>query len=408
MRSPLSAALMWTVLAVLGHAQNAGSPQELEETLTFESAHSGAVPAGWSGGPPGTVSVDGAIVHGGRWSARLERTAASPEAFSTLTKAIPADFAGKTIEWRGFLRSEAVSDFMGLWMRQDGDAPNLGFASMQPRQIRGTNDWTEYSITLPVHPDAKQLFFGVLISGTGKVWADDLRLLVDGKPVWEAPKAVRPKTPLDLDHEFDTGSGVVISKLTPVQIENLAMLGKVWGFLKYHHPAVTTGTRHWDYDLLPGAAGGPRGARSRRGLHRVARLDRSPGPAACLRSVPHAARREPAPAPRPRLDRVGHGSGARAGRAAAHGSSKPRARQAVLRVAGAGRRQSSIRQRADVRGAEIARPRLPAAGALPASGTSSSTGFPIAINWTETGTACWPSSCHGSRWRRTRTPTSSR
>src|SRR6185295_4572357 len=77
-----------------------------------------------------------------------------------------------------------------------------------------------------------------------------MRLFVDGKPVWEAPKAARPKTPFDLDHEFDTGSGIVINKLTPAQIENLAMLGKVWGFLKYHHPAVTTGTRHWDYDLL--------------------------------------------------------------------------------------------------------------------------------------------------------------
>ena len=51
---------------------------------------------------------------------------------------------------------------MGLWMRQDGDAPNLAFATMQPRQIRGTNDWTEYSITFPLHRDAKQLFFGVL------------------------------------------------------------------------------------------------------------------------------------------------------------------------------------------------------------------------------------------------------
>jgi C-terminal processing protease CtpA/Prc len=189
-------------------------------------------------------------VHGGQWSARLERTAASPQAFSTLTTAIPVDFAGTTIEWRGFLRSEDVTGFMGLWLRQDGDAPNLAFASMQPQQIRGTNEWREYSIALPVHPDAKQLFFGVLIGGTGKVWADDLRLLVDGKPVWEAPTAVRPKTPLDLDREFDAGSGIVISQLTPAQIENLAMLGKVWGFLKYHHPAVTSGTRHWDYDLL--------------------------------------------------------------------------------------------------------------------------------------------------------------
>ncbi len=165
------------------------------------------------------------------------------------------EFAGTTIEWRGFLRSENVSDFMGLWMRQDGDAPNLAFTTMQPQQIRGTNDWKEYSITFPLHRDATQLFFGVLLGGTGKVWADDLRLLVDGKPVWEAPKAERPKTPLDSDHQFDSGSGVTVSQLSRTQTENLATLGKVWGFLKYHHPAVTGGTRHWDYELfrvLPG------------------------------------------------------------------------------------------------------------------------------------------------------------
>ena len=142
MRSRLSAALTWTVLTVPGQTQNADTGPELEGMLTFETAQSGTLPAGWGGGPAGTVTVDDAIVHGGRWSARLERTAASPPAFSTLTKTIPVDFAGTTIEWSGFLRSETVSEFMGLWMRQDGDTPNLAFASMQPRQIRGTNDWT--------------------------------------------------------------------------------------------------------------------------------------------------------------------------------------------------------------------------------------------------------------------------
>ena len=190
-------------------------------------------------------------MHSGRWAARLERTAgAGGQPFSTLTRSIPIDFAGTTIEWRGFLRSENVSEFMGLWMRQDGDAPNLAFATMQPRQIRGTNDWMEYSITFPLHRDGRQLYFGVLLAGTGKVWADDLRLLVDGKPVWDAAKVERPKTPLDSDHQFDAGSGISISQLSNPQIENLATLGKVWGFLKYHHPAVTSGTRHWDYELF--------------------------------------------------------------------------------------------------------------------------------------------------------------
>ena len=218
--------------------------------LSFETAHTGTSPRGWGGGPAGTIFVDGEIVHGGRWSVRLERNATSPSTFSTITMSTPMDFAGTRIEWRGFLRSEGVSDYLGLWMRQDGDTPGLAFDNMQQRQVKGTHDWTEYSITLPVHRDAKQLYFGVLVAGTGKVWADDLRLLVDGKPVWEAPRVERPKTAIDLDHEFDGGSGIVLSELTKTQIENLALLGKVWGFLKYHHQSVTAGKLHWDYELL--------------------------------------------------------------------------------------------------------------------------------------------------------------
>jgi hypothetical protein len=89
------------------------------------------------------------------------------------------DFTGTRIEFRGFLKTEDVSEFMGLWMRVDGEAPNLAFDSMQSRQLKGTRDWTEYSIALPVNPQAKQLYFGVLMAGTGKTWADDLQLLVD-------------------------------------------------------------------------------------------------------------------------------------------------------------------------------------------------------------------------------------
>ena len=123
MRTLLSAALICAALTVPGQAQNASAGRELESILKFETEHKGTSPLGWGGGPPGTIFVDGEIVHDGRWSVRLERTPASPQMFSTLTKAVPVEFGGTTIEWRGFLRSENVSDFMGLWMRQDGDTP---------------------------------------------------------------------------------------------------------------------------------------------------------------------------------------------------------------------------------------------------------------------------------------------
>ncbi len=189
-------------------------------------------------------------MHGGRWAVRIERKDDSPSAFTALSKTIPVDFAGMKLELRGFLRTENVSDFTGLWMRQDDDGGSVAFDNMQRRRLKGTTEWAEYSIVLPLNAAAKRLTFGVLASGTGRVWADDLRLFVDDKPIETVPQWNRPKTAVDFDHEFDAGSGIALKDLTTIQIANLATLGKVWGFLKYHHPIVVGGRRHWDYDLF--------------------------------------------------------------------------------------------------------------------------------------------------------------
>jgi len=248
--------LVWAALLLGGQAQEAkpGMPTtraELEAALSFEvPATSSGTPGGWTGGPPETIFADDKVVHSGRWSARIERHSGSSGTFSTITKSIPINFSGVNIELRGFLRTEDVSDSAGLWMREDGDLPSLAFDNMQKQQLKGTTGWKEYSIKLHLVPEAKRLFFGVLLAGTGKAWADDLQLLVDSKPVWEAPPAQPQTTVLDRDHEFDGGSGINVNELTQVQVENLATLGKVWGFLKYYHPQVTSGERHWDYELF--------------------------------------------------------------------------------------------------------------------------------------------------------------
>ena len=49
-------------------------------------------------------------------------------------------------------------------------------------------------------------------------------------------------------------SGVEVDALTAQQEENLYKLGKVWGYVKYHHPAVVAGEVDWDqalFDALP-------------------------------------------------------------------------------------------------------------------------------------------------------------
>jgi hypothetical protein len=222
----------------------------LPQILNFENQKADGPPTGWVALPEGTVFADNKIVHGGAWAARLERKEDSSGGFSTLHRAIPLDFAGKTIELRGFLKTKDSSGMVGLWMREDGEQAALAFDNMANRPVKGTTEWTEYSIQLPINSEARKVFFGVLLVGSGTAWVDDLRLLVDGKPVTDATKIEHQKTVFELDNEFNAGSRIQIEKLTPVQIENLATLGRVWGFLKYHHPKVLAGALHWDYQLF--------------------------------------------------------------------------------------------------------------------------------------------------------------
>ena len=228
---------------------------DLMTQLTFEEIQGNNPLKGWGGSSDGTVHFERAVVYSGSGAARLERNAQSPDTFTTITKELPIDFGGDTIELRGFLRTQGVEDFAGLWLRQDGPSGSVEFDNMQSQNLRGTIDWAEYRVRLPLNTKAEVLYFGVLVVGEGTVWADDLQLLVDGKPLSEAPERVVETTVLDTDRAFDEGSGITATSLSETQIENLAVLGKVWGFLKYHHPRVAGGDLHWDYELfrvLPG------------------------------------------------------------------------------------------------------------------------------------------------------------
>lgn len=249
MNLKLVAAVVVLVSALMP-ALGAADPTDLALNLAFEGSPVAGLPPGWGGGPPGTLFSDDKVFHGDARAGRIERTADSASTFSTFTASIPMDFAGSTLTLRGFLRTEDVKDWAGLWMREDGENNLLAFDNMQNRSVKGTTDWTEYTIRLPIEPTGRKLFFGAILSGEGKVWVDDLQLLVDYTPIKDVPKVERPKTVLDTDREFDSGSKVTIDALTPVQTANLVTLGKVWGFLKYHHPKVMSGAVHWDYALF--------------------------------------------------------------------------------------------------------------------------------------------------------------
>ena len=57
------------------------------------------------------------------------------------------------------------------------------------------------------------------------------------------------------DSAIVQSSNIVFPEITPQIVDNLELLGRVWGFLKYHHPTISKGEYNWDKELfkmLPG------------------------------------------------------------------------------------------------------------------------------------------------------------
>jgi len=226
------------LVAFFSHGQN-------DLNFDFETLD-GNVSKDWTNFGDGNhkISFDKAIAQNGVVSGRIESTTNS-NGFKALAYSIPADFGGKKIKLSGYLKVENVEGWAGLWLRID---PNVGFDNMQARNIKGTKDWKKYDIELDYNNKAKTIVFGGLLVGSGKIWVDNFTITIDGKPLSEAPE--RELTKAQKDKAFDAGSNITITNLNDSKVKDLALLGHIWGFLKYYHPEIGKGNYNWDYELF--------------------------------------------------------------------------------------------------------------------------------------------------------------
>ena len=108
------------------------------------------------------------------------------EGFGTILKNLkPTDYLGKRVRMTGYIKSENITGYAGMWMRVDGEVQGvyLSFDNMYNRQITGSNDWTKYEIVLDVPDSSTNIGYGVLIQGEGEIWFPDLRFEVVGNDV---------------------------------------------------------------------------------------------------------------------------------------------------------------------------------------------------------------------------------
>lgn len=139
------------------------------------------VPKGWfkAGSAPDAYEM-GTDVGAGMKSknaATIKSTKRKIKGFGTLMQNFSADkYRGKKIKLTGYMRSDDVESWAGLWLRVDGRTgqPALSFDNMYDRAIKGSVDWTKCEIVLDVPEEATNIAYGALLHGTGQIWFDGL------------------------------------------------------------------------------------------------------------------------------------------------------------------------------------------------------------------------------------------
>ncbi|WP_116126626.1 S41 family peptidase [Lewinella sp. IMCC34183] len=246
--------LPFLLFIVLTACRSTPAPVSGRYNLDLERPGKDDMPWGWTTLGAADVATD-PLAFSGERSLRISGVGGEVP-FGVALLAIPARFRGSSITLTGYLRTEDVADgAAGLLLRLDGGGKSLSFDNMLLREIDGTRDWQEYSVTLDYPADTDVIYVGGILTGTGTAWIDGLRVTIDGEDV--QTKAEQPPVTYaaDNDHGFAGGSDVTFPPTSAERVAHLELLGRVWGFLKYHHPTIARGERQWDYALfrfLPG------------------------------------------------------------------------------------------------------------------------------------------------------------
>lgn len=201
--------------------------------------------------PDFTISQDTGIKYQGKASVKIESINPYPESES-LTVSIPLSLQGKVIEVGAYLKLENLKGAGGIILCLEKENKMVKYENMMNKGLKGTIDWKEYSVALPIPPGIDNITIGVIISGSGVLWTDDFSIKIDGKDLKEkATKKQQFSSPAKRDNkEFANASGIEIHTVNHRMVDNLSALCCIWGFLKYYHPAVGSGKYNWDYELF--------------------------------------------------------------------------------------------------------------------------------------------------------------
>ena len=111
--------------------------------------------------------------------------------------------------------------------------------TMAIQWIKGATDWKDYRASIPLGNNSQIMVPQIMFPGAGPYWISETTVEMEGKTY-----------PAENDHEFDAGSAIHSIPVDRKSVDKLALVGKIWGFLKYYHLKVCDGQYNWDYELF--------------------------------------------------------------------------------------------------------------------------------------------------------------
>tara|TARA_B110000046_G_scaffold157892_1_gene169537 strand:+ start:13799 stop:14179 length:381 start_codon:yes stop_codon:yes gene_type:complete len=123
------------------------------------------------------------------------------DGFGIIMQTFDADmYLDKKVKLTGYIKSSEVNGWAGMSMRVDDSKGIVSFDNMQDRSIKGSSPWTKYEIVLSVPKKSTTINYGVLLSGGGEVWMDNLSFEVVGDAEEKIGKT-RLKAPANANFE---------------------------------------------------------------------------------------------------------------------------------------------------------------------------------------------------------------
>ena len=189
------------------------------------------------------VQKDSIEIHHGKYSLKV-----SPEkydsiySFSIRHSFCEYRFKGDSLVFEGWYKGDNISssDSISLYIYQANN-------TFKEAKLQITDKWQNFILKIPNISPKWNTDIAVEYKGKAVLWFDNFSFSVDNKRLDE----IYPETPAELDHEFDESSKFNLTDSVSLETyRNLETLCRVWGFLKYYHPAVQSGMYDWNYELF--------------------------------------------------------------------------------------------------------------------------------------------------------------